>query len=1242
MRIGKTATLRPLYIRGCPNCGGSVSSERLRYGLPCSNCIGESEAARLKEISDRNEKIIAVTEKLYESGKIKGYLYIGSVIEALQEFSKFFEKLVGNKMLDAQEAWALRIVQGESIAIVAPTGVGKTTLLAVYAVYRALKGAKVYYLLPTTNLVIQIVEKISRFREKAGGEIRIAFYHSNMRKQEKEREIKKIASGDFDVLVTTTSFLSRNWGILEDKKFNLILVDDVDAVLRNSKNIDRILVLAGFPRDVVEKAYTLVKLRMDAVFAKMTGHIKRYEQLLLKIKELEREIHLVIASIPIGQIIIASATGRVMGLKPKIFRELTGFEIGKVYDYTRNIVNFMHITGHGNGDEHLARETIELVKALNKPGLIFVSKVYGKQFAKKLVKKLKENGIKAALALSGTKIIEQFADGKVDVLVGIASYYGVIVRGIDLPNRVYYTLFVGVPATKISIEQALNSPYRILRLALELGIISENDDIVKRFSKLRYTDLMVLRIALQNKEKITGPLGDILEKLVKIRKTIINELKKTEKENNRLATSIGLIDLSTGSVIIPDPATYVQASGRASRLLNGAMTYGISIVIEEDEDLVRLLQQKLARYIENPDFQHLSLRDIEKYIRRAEESRRGKGRKIEVETAVIIVESPTKARTIANFFGKPVKRRIGDVIVYETTFYNEYTGKIYVASILASKGHIYDLTIDGEGVYGVHMNDSGIEPVYAPIKTCLDCGFQFASNAYECPRCGSVNIRSKEAVIDALRKIVLENGNVYIATDPDTEGEKIAYDIYLMVKPFAKNVKRIEMHEITLKEFLKAIAKPREVNRRLVDAQIVRRIEDRWIGFALSEKLWSAFGKRWLGAGRVQTPVLGWIIDRYAEWKKNLGYNVYAVLSKTPRVLLVVHVATQGEAQLLVKDLEDGLIVKTVEYEVRDAYPLPPYTTETLIYDASRYLKYPSNKTMRIAQELFENGLITYHRTDSTYVSSQGISAAEKYLSGRKELFNPRHWGSPGHHEAIRPTLPLDAQTLRKKIAYNEVRTYTRFTEAHYRLYDLIFRRFIASQMKPSKLKRARIELQTRNGRVFKLEVDVEVIETGHVEIAPYISIAKDFASLVPGDILTPLVVRAARGSTIKLYTHGDIVLLMREKGIGRPSTYAKTVTKLSEHGYVIESKYRKYLIPTKLGQTVYAYLRNNYYRYISEERTRTLYDKMDRIATGSVSAEEIIQELYHEVIEIMGKESQVAATGIIPSASAEDAVDSN
>ena len=1213
-------TLSLVYSGACPNCGGPAPAHRLEKGLPCPHCLPSEYLGEVDETSYYN-LVVSVGRLLARLGRLRGYSTLYTGIRELQDFEGFFEKVSGSRLWSAQLTWAKRLLQGESLAIVAPTGVGKTTLLSAYTVYRAMEGARAYYLLPTENLVRQVYSKISSIASRASADIRVAVYYSSLSRKAREESIRRIAAGDYDVLVTTTSFISRRWDLLKGIRFDLVVVDDVDAVLRNSKNIDRLLLLLGFDEETVGIAYMLIKKQLAAIIAKISGKKQRYMKLLEEIEMLEARLASKMASTIPGQLVIASATGRARGLKPKLFRELLGFEVGRVYDYTRSISNFYIITNDPIG------KTVEAVTTLGPGGIVFVAKRFGKDVAKEVVKRLQDNGVRAALVVSGRRALDRFEKGELDVLVGIASYYGVVVRGVDMPKRILYTVFLGVPSNSARLEKTLYSPHTIARVATELGLEC-GDELVKLVAKLSPGEATALRIALANGETVEeGRLAHIYNLLVRARRRIAEEIGKRLCGDGSVKRSLEIAGMVFRCVngyleiVTVDAATYVQASGRASRMLNGSMTHGVSVVVEEEADYVNLLRAKLSRFVESVEFEPYSRQRVLVELEKARESRAdpSKAKRIDIETSLIIVESPTKAKTIAGFFGRPVRRRLGPLMVYETTFYNMESGKIHVAAIAASVGHVYDLSMDGEGIYGVVVDEGSITPHYKPIKRCLSCGRSFSSDRRVCPYCGSSNIVTKEDIVAALRQLAQENEVVYIATDPDIEGEKIAYDLYVLLRPYSRAIKRIELHEITRKELFKALANARSINRRMVDAQVVRRIEDRWIGFGLSQHLWQVFGKNWLGAGRVQTPVLGWIIDRYQEWRHSLGYNVRVVTSIGLRIRL--HYGDAGEARRVAEEASRGVVAVGVAWRRVKLSPPPPYNTESLIYDASRRLGYTVQKTMRIAQDLFEAGLITYHRTDSVHVSSTGIGVAEKYLKAHDmgELFEPRSWGPPGHHEAIRPTRPISGEELRRLVATGGLRITVTLRESHYRLYDLIFRRFIASQMKPSTVEMVGIVLETVDGTpLTTIEVPVREVEQGFIQVYPLARLVPEAAGIKPGEVIQVERVEVKRGSSMQLYSHGDVVRLMRERGIGRPSTYARTIDSIIRHGYVIESRYRKKLIPTKLGVQVYSYLTEEYPSLVSEERTRRLQSEIDGIVSGDVEPTEVIEELYEEMGELL------------------------
>jgi reverse gyrase len=238
-----------------------------------------------------------------------------------------------------------------------------------------------------------------------------------------------------------------------------------------------------------------------------------------------------------------------------------------------------------------------------------------------------------------------------------------------------------------------------------------------------------------------------------------------------------------------------------------------------------------------------------------------------INTALIIVESPTKAKTIASLMGKHVFYRYNNLRTYEA-FKKDF---LYV--IVSSEGHIVDLVHYHnlqEGIfYGVAFKDNKFIPIYSPIKVCVRCNKKVEEDEEYCIYCKASDFKEKNDVIQGLRLLASFTDKVLIGTDPDREGEKIAWDIYLLLKPFNNNIKRIRFHEITVKAINEALSNPSIIDENLVKAQLVRRIEDRWIGFKLSEIIQVKFNKKTLSAGRVQTPVLGFIVER-TEQEKNL------------------------------------------------------------------------------------------------------------------------------------------------------------------------------------------------------------------------------------------------------------------------------------------------------------------------------------------------------------------------------------
>ncbi|RLF25386.1 MAG: reverse gyrase, partial [Thermoprotei archaeon] len=661
---------------------------------------------------------------------------------------------------------------------------------------------------------------------------------------------------------------------------------------------------------------------------------------------------------------------------------------------------------------------------------------------------------------------------------------------------------------------------------------------------------------------------------------------------------------------------YIQASGRTSRMFAGGISRGASIVIVDDKKVFEGLVRKSRWIVEDIEWKALEEVNIKELIDEIDRDRNiikmlREGRiraefKDPVKSALLIVESPSKARTIANFFGRPSRRRIGRLTVYEIS-----TGR-YMLSIVASGGHVFDLVMRREGIYGTRVINGKFIPVYGTIRRCLSCGEQFVG-LDKCPVCKSEEYYDKVDIIRTLEDLAREVDIVLLGTDPDTEGEKISWDIAVSLKPYTKRTNRIEFHEVTKRAILEALEHPRDINTLLVEAQIVRRIEDRWIGFMLSEELWETFGSRRLSAGRVQTPVLGWIIERYNEYRRSIKDFFYLTLENGLRLVLEDYPIKESPKATL-EELKDAVCtVEKAEFNEVELTPPPPFTTDSMIREASSLLGIEAIETMSIAQDLFEFGLITYHRTDSTRVSSVGRAIAKEYISENigPDYYQGREWLREGAHECIRPTRPLDVDKLRLLIRDGILRVPRPLTRNHYRLYSLIFNRFMASQMKPAKVVKAHYVLDI-NGYKKELEGIVEVLYDGFLKMYPLRE------PLLPRmDQGMKLKVTSAlhqRRPSIKLFSQGEVVDLMRKRGIGRPSTYAKIIRTLLERRYVIESRKKRRLIPTKLGIKVYEFLSQNYKTLVSEERTRKLEELMDKIELGQEDYQKVIKELYEEM----------------------------
>ena len=1224
-----------IFLNACPNCGGEITDDRLLLALPCHNCLPEDIAQRLiKEYASSPPLIFKskILEVLKELNNAKNYEEVIKLDEELKELEQLFNKITGSRLWSAQRTWAKRVLKGKSFAIIAPTGVGKTMFGSIMSIYLASKNKKCYILLPTTVLVKQVFERVKEFIKRAEINIGVLAYHPKILREEgKSIFFEKLESGDFDILITTSQFLARNFERLKNLRFDFIFVDDVDALLKSSRNIDRVLILLGIPRNLIEKGLELIRLRRRIpIFIALTKQNESYreqlDEIVRKVKEIGEEIRQSISRYKVGVLVVSSATGRAKGLRVRLFRELLGFEAGARSEFIRNIQDIYY-----SPKEDLMNATLKIIKRFGTGGVVFIPIDKGSEYAKELCEFLKKHEINAEVLLASKKgdQIERFLAGELDVLIGIATYYGLLVRGLDLPQRIRYAVFVGVPKLRFSLETKEAHPFRIASLLFDLREYlegKEREDVDRLFVRMmRYlrelspSRIAEIRRAIEEGKKLEGTLGKIQQLFEEGYKKVRELLEREDIRRKLSASPYILLEEVNGTlrVIVPDTMTYIQASGRTSRMFAGGISKGASIVIIDNEKVFEGLVRKTRWFIEDISWRPLEEIDIDSLIKEIDRDREtirslmeGKLRvqfKDPVKSALLIVESPSKARTIANFFGRPSIRRIGRYVVYETS-----TGA-YMLSIIASGGHIFDLVLTSEDFYGTRIIEDRFIPVYSTIRRCLKCGEQFVG-LDKCPLCKSEEFYDKVEVVDILKDLAREVDIVLIGTDPDTEGEKIGWDIATVIRPYTNYIKRIEFHEITKRAILEALEHPRDINEKLVEAQIVRRLEDRWIGFALSEELWEAFENRRLSAGRVQTPVLGWIIKRYEEHKKSVKDFIYLTLENGLRLVLE-NPPIEGNVRAFLDELKEKecTVVNTETYEDR-INPPPPFTTDALLREASFRLGIDVMKTMSIAQDLFEFGLITYHRTDSTRVSSVGKAIAKEYISENiaPEYYQSRDWGVGGAHECIRPTRPLDTDKLSQLVRDGIIRTPRPLTWLHYRVYDMIFRRFLASQMKPAKVIKLKAILDIAGIRK-EIEGIVDITYDGFTKVYP-IEESIFIPKMKTGDSYRIIEASHAKRPSIILFSQGDIVQLMKQRGIGRPSTYAKIVQTLLERRYVIESQKRRRLIPTKLGIQVYKYLSSNYKDLVSEERTRKLEKLMDIVELGKADYQKIIKELYYEV----------------------------
>lgn len=1202
------------FFKGlCPNCGGDIDDERASAGLPCRVCLPDVYLKYREPLAYVHKLSEAYSRFIYES-------------KQLEEFISFFEKATGNKPWAAQRVWARRIIAGRSFALIAPTGMGKTVFGSLFALFSAYKrGWKSYIVVPTALLAKQVSERLQNYVEKLGLDIKVSYYHSLLTKKEIKSRLEEIKNRNFQILVTTISFLNTKFEFIDGEKFDFIFVDDVDSLLRSSKSIDKVLMLLGFKPDDLEKAFNIMDLRTQLERLLRSRRYAESSELYDKIaglmEELERNRKNVGILVVSGASIRARRTKRV-----RLFRELLGFEVASRIDVGRNVVDlYVDVK-----NERLEDEAYRLIKRLGPGGLIYIPMDLGAGYAERLKRYLLEKGVKTeAYTRPRKQILEKFSQGVYDVLIGMASYRSPLVRGIDLPYTVRYALFIGVPKILIALDvkQRFRISKAIILLANIRELLPEKDQLeaLRLINELRIANRIIpaeLREEIAKSVAEGKPLPPIPERAkIAIEEALefLSDILSRPDVLRALEESpyIGLEKKGdTFYLIIPDPVAYIQASGRVSRMYAGGVSKGISIVLVDNDRAFNGLMRETRWFMEDIVWRRLSEVNLDELMGEVDRDREAIKSLLEgklkaefkdlIRFALFVVESPNKARTIARLFGRPSRRQIGDLTVLEVN-----TGE-YILDIIATGGHIMDLVTGDVGLHGILEIDGEYVPVYSTIKRCLKCGYTFTEDfGYKCPVCGSEKILDKKILIDSLREAAKEVDLVILGTDADAEGEKISWDLYMAVKPFTPEVKRAEFHEVTRRALREALRGLRDININLVEAQITRRVEDRWIGFELSHKLWRVFGSKRLSAGRVQTPVLGWIINRMYESKKNLRDFFELKLENGLKIVITEHKMDKEKLKEYVEKLRgaEAEIVNLVREEV-EVVPPPPFTTDSMLKDASTLLGMGATETMALAQDLFELGLITYHRTDSHRVSQVGIEIAKDYIVSRfgPAFSAPRIWPAEGAHECIRPTRSMDSAKLRELTTLGLLRFAKRITSRHLALYELIFRRFIASQMRSVKAERVSFEVRVLDKTV-KVEGYSKILEDGFNLIKPMRTLPP-----VEEGATRVVEVRHWRAPSVPLYTQGDIVALMKERGIGRPSTYSKIVETLFERGYVLSSKRRKALIPTRIGIKVYEYLNTHFEKFIAEETTRRLEEAMRFIEAGKLNYQDVIRNLRVEI----------------------------
>ena len=549
---------------------------------------------------------------------------------------------------------------------------------------------------------------------------------------------------------------------------------------------------------------------------------------------------------------------------------------------------------------------------------------------------------------------------------------------------------------------------------------------------------------------------------------------------------------------------------------------------------------------------------------------------------LVIVESPAKAKTIEKYLGGDYK-------------------------VVASMGHLRDLP---KSTLGIDI-EKDFEPKYIPVK-------------------------DHKEVIDNLKKLSKSSGTVYLATDPDREGEAISWHLKELLDLPDDRARRVTFNEITKKVVTESIKNPRDIDSDLVDAQQARRLLDRLVGYKLSPLLWKKI-KRGLSAGRVQSVATRMVVDREKEIRSFVSEEYWLLdaifgcesgdASFTARFYgkgdKKLELCSEAEVNEVIAATEDKpFAVKSVKRGKKHRSPSPPFITSTLQQESSRRLGMTPRRTMSIAQQLYEGvdieglgtvGLITYMRTDSLRLSDEALMAAKNYIiehygkeyyHGSFRVYKTKS-GAQDAHEAIRPTnIELSPERVRKDL-----------TPEQYRLYRLIWGRFTASQMANSVYDNVVVDVES-NDYIFRANYSemkfpgyTAVYEESRDEETE--ELRSKLPSLEEGErvYLEKMLPEQQFTQPPARYTEATLIRAMEEKGIGRPSTYAPTISTITSHEYVVKDG--KYLKPTNLGEVVTELMIERFPDIVDLKFTNHMEEELDDVESGKRYWKELIREFY-------------------------------